>query len=765
MTAAETHQIAFRVDTGRVLQIISSEIYDSPLALLRENVQNAYDAILMRVALNEGFQLTDGVIDIRIGSGEISISDNGIGMDEATVTENFWKAGSSGKRTEFAKKAGVVGTFGIGAMANFGVCTRLVVSTRSTKAERGIQTIAERDKLSLNEKCIDMTTGHEREIGTQITATLDAAHPINLATATAYVSPYVKYIPVATRINGQLISQQDYAEIADATAIASDVTASEGDLSAAVTVKVRSNSQLVVVASSVKVGGRVLAGETVLSQGGGQVFALRNRFGLAPAPIASHYQLGGITNCDIFQPTAGREALARESIDFLNRLVRLLEKAASEAIAATAAADKNVQFAAWIAAHGRYDLAGRLTIAVAGEPNPISLADASALAKVRTVKCFSGQDRSLVDSYAGADTRLLLISQTNPRRQVQATWLQQHGIAEVPNTVTVLQTYSPAELTMGEVGLLLRIGAVVADDYLVPEPVVQLVKLSHEVPLKVNATAGRVEILLQRDAGEIRNLVQCYHDALDVFGGFVRDFVRVRLYPQFASVVPSATREGAEALRKALQRKRELYRYDADDLGDIGTLISDYIEGKSKFSTVIASIGARSPHMQRLTQESVGRAEDEIGGINQAPATQPTNDQFGPAPPILRRESVTTSKLLTVGGRYDLLNGVQMFLGLSERAARQEVDFFLQPHSTKVVWGSHRVLFIFGDATGSLTFYYDIETREALRDTLAGGRGIPTTTIITSDRIYVPIPDELVSSFTVQSGAKELYVRYDYITD
>jgi molecular chaperone HtpG len=42
--------IEFQVETTRLLQILTREIYDSPLALLRENLQNAYDAIFMRFA-------------------------------------------------------------------------------------------------------------------------------------------------------------------------------------------------------------------------------------------------------------------------------------------------------------------------------------------------------------------------------------------------------------------------------------------------------------------------------------------------------------------------------------------------------------------------------------------------------------------------------------------------------------------------------------------------------------------------------------------
>ena len=41
-------RIAFDVETSRILQDLSVEIYNWPKAFLRENVQNAYDAILMR---------------------------------------------------------------------------------------------------------------------------------------------------------------------------------------------------------------------------------------------------------------------------------------------------------------------------------------------------------------------------------------------------------------------------------------------------------------------------------------------------------------------------------------------------------------------------------------------------------------------------------------------------------------------------------------------------------------------------------------------
>src|SRR5438093_11499014 len=130
MSAETQEKIAFQVETERVLEILSSEIYDSPLALLRENVQNAYDAVLMRCA--EGNRdLAQSRIEITVEPLRLTILDDGIGMTEEVLRNNFWKAGSSGKKTELARRAGVIGTFGIGAMANFGVCSRLRVETRA----------------------------------------------------------------------------------------------------------------------------------------------------------------------------------------------------------------------------------------------------------------------------------------------------------------------------------------------------------------------------------------------------------------------------------------------------------------------------------------------------------------------------------------------------------------------------------------------------------------------------------------------------------
>ncbi|MBK8086734.1 MAG: ATP-binding protein [Chitinophagaceae bacterium] len=123
-----TSKLSFQIEVRRVLEILSNDIYDSPYALLRENIQNGYDAILMRMQLNSATPFEPKII-VNIDPKYITIEDNGIGMNRDVVSNNFWKAGSSGKNNEIAQKAGVVGTFGIGAMANFGVCKSIKVIT------------------------------------------------------------------------------------------------------------------------------------------------------------------------------------------------------------------------------------------------------------------------------------------------------------------------------------------------------------------------------------------------------------------------------------------------------------------------------------------------------------------------------------------------------------------------------------------------------------------------------------------------------------
>ena len=125
------HRFEIGIEFDSVLRAISKQIYETPHAFLRENVQNAIDAVRIQ-ALRDGKDAGDLEyrIEVVVDSGFVSVRDNGIGMSLKDLQRFFWTIGSSGKRGKEARAAGCVGMFGIGGFANFGVCDRVVVTSK-----------------------------------------------------------------------------------------------------------------------------------------------------------------------------------------------------------------------------------------------------------------------------------------------------------------------------------------------------------------------------------------------------------------------------------------------------------------------------------------------------------------------------------------------------------------------------------------------------------------------------------------------------------
>ena len=110
-----TSSFEIGIEFDSVLRAISKQIYETPHAFLRENVQNAIDAVRIQ-ALRDGRDAgeLEYMIDVHVDSESVSVRDNGIGMSKKDLQGFFWTIGSSGKRGDEARAAGCVGMFGIG---------------------------------------------------------------------------------------------------------------------------------------------------------------------------------------------------------------------------------------------------------------------------------------------------------------------------------------------------------------------------------------------------------------------------------------------------------------------------------------------------------------------------------------------------------------------------------------------------------------------------------------------------------------------------
>ena len=166
---------------------------------------------------------------------------------------------------------------------------------------------------------------------------------------------------------------------------------------------------------------------------------------------------------------------------------------------------------------------------------------------------------------------------------------------------------------------------------------------------------------------------------------------------------------------------------------------------------------------QQVSREQIGSVEEEFADIIEAADGSPPANELEAAPPLMRDDLQSDKKVLTVAAEHAKLNNFQMFLALSDRIVKREGEFLRWPHTSKLIWGAHRVIYIFTDATGELSLYYDIELKTALETEQTGGAMFPTTTIVTRDKIYVPVPKILETAFQIINGAKEFYVRFDTI--
>ena len=60
-------------------------------------------------------------------------------------------------------------------------------------------------------------------------------------------------------------------------------------------------------------------------------------------------------------------------------------------------------------------------------------------------------------------------------------------------------------------------------------------------------------------------------------------------------------------------------------------------------------------------------------------------------------------------------------------------------------------------------YYYDMDLDKKLPQNSTGGRSIVTSTIITENRIFIPVINEMDEYFNIQEGQLKFYVRYDSV--
>ena len=140
----------FAADTGKILDIVIDSLYSQKEIFLRELVSNASDAISKRQfesLQGEAACSFDGLISIAVDkkAKSLSITDNGIGLNEADLKSTLGTIASSGTKAflEQMEQSGdkstsqsqLIGQFGVGFYAAFMVAERVEVLSKKSDSD------------------------------------------------------------------------------------------------------------------------------------------------------------------------------------------------------------------------------------------------------------------------------------------------------------------------------------------------------------------------------------------------------------------------------------------------------------------------------------------------------------------------------------------------------------------------------------------------------------------------------------------------------
>ncbi|OOS07889.1 molecular chaperone HtpG [Moraxella cuniculi DSM 21768] len=156
MTTTNHH---FEAEVAQLLHLVTHSLYSNADIFVRELVSNASDAcdkLRFLATADDSLYENDGELAIKIDFDQeaktLTISDNGIGMNEADAIEHLGTIAKSGtkafldKLSDSDKKDGnLIGQFGVGFYSGFIVADKITVESRKAgePAEQGVRWVSD----------------------------------------------------------------------------------------------------------------------------------------------------------------------------------------------------------------------------------------------------------------------------------------------------------------------------------------------------------------------------------------------------------------------------------------------------------------------------------------------------------------------------------------------------------------------------------------------------------------------------------------------
>lgn len=759
--------LGLKFDADAMVHLLGVQLYDTPLAMLRENVQNAYDAILERMNKEAAFK--DGIVKIEVVGDHITIIDNGIGMDEQGLQENYWTAGHSGKNNPESRKAGVVGHFGIGALANFGVCSRLEVNTMRIGTNTRYLCVAERDKMSGTQFPLTIQEDNTGSYGTKISAILMPGITITEEQVEAYITKYVQFIPIPVTINGRTIKQKQlFVNRARPNSESLEGDVKDGVVRFHYDISFLKYQPLKpeILVTNIVYNYESVRGRLFLNKDENEIFGLNNGFGISRVGLASEFYFGGVADFSFLEPTAGRETVSRQSSQYLQQILFAVETEWAKVVSRYEIADTYRDFLVYLNNHFSLELAQKITIGFGESDILLSTVNSQDYA------FYPGSNQSTRRSLVSSGVKILFPSQEQPRRSIQLKYLRAKGLEEKKDEIRVTPIDDNV-LSSAEFLLVDDIKRVIEDDYIIQDVKVVLAEITMEVNVKVEPNdKGSFTINIAREYEEIKNLLN-NRENYSLYKSLIKDFVRVVLYNQFMEYIPKDQKERAAYINEALERRREELSYEYSDVSELREALRKLDNGEiTGDEFIIRARKARQENHEEVVRDNqigdvgsiVKSAADNVEQPAKTTIIQEEQFLYVPQPPILELDEHTSKKILIAKEELATLHGHKLFLAVSPNYNREHRSFMSLAHSTKVIWSTHRIIYIFTDQNNKTSIYYEMALTDQLGERNTGGETLVSTTIITKNSMFVPVPRALYEYFTIEKGKTlKFYVHFEKV--
>jgi molecular chaperone HtpG len=724
------------IDFEAVLAAISKQIYETPLAFLRENVQNAVDAIRIQ-ALRDNIPSSDERyrVNIEISDLNCTIRDNGIGMTQDDLRFFFWTIGGSGKRTPEAKRAGCLGMFGIGGFANLGVCDKLEVISHTEEATIGTYTVLSEEDIKAAPGAIPSVRSEESNQAAP-RGTIVIGHlrqPPNISELKSYLHGFVRFAQERIYFNGDLISQEQFPSTRTVQTLRKltagpmeweqDTICIRGELYE------NEAHTLLAVLSNLWVKGQEVQFSGFLRFESGSIDVFKRRFKLCATKLGTQIGVSGSIDCDLMSPTAGRDSLDAESSALLSSIVNCMERVAVEAV---------LKSSELLAEHTRiFPYILRMVWTNRLDNLLVRLADGSTASldslrvkSERGIGIFYGREQreALTQIMQARGNLVVLLPADSSKQKAVKQFLvanckakQFEGVVECREFYSDLTRFEHLFLSELETSI---VGAYdVSDVRLIPG------KLTEDIPvfLSEESAVGHVEIYVDVRHPEITKLQILGFTPL--FYSMVAAFCREYLGPALRKRSPKFFGDGAVNLDWLAKRRSELW-----------ILLKEDIE--------VVSRAARKDVVRYSDVQVV-----HVGA-------QPT-----PTEPVSRKP-----KLLHVVGDQTFADIIGYYIRLPEGAVRAYGDVIKECDSRGVVWAGNKMLFVASDTISS-AFQFEIRLDHLIfvkddegRQSIEGACELRQPLQELHEGLYFPIPTILESVLVPQGDAEiRIEVHCDWI--